>query len=149
MPETPTPPPAPGPKGKKIGRPFVKGDPRTKNGGRPKKSVEWKEAEDALREAIPRLLLLPQNDLKNLLQSNPTGAEILAAKFLTESPAKAVERFLGKMPLPLTGAEGKPLIPEGVIPQLPPINFAGWTEKQIDDFIQATSARASEQKPAA
>lgn len=135
------------PKPRSPGRPFTKGDPRAKKGGRKKKTVEWKEAEDALREAIPRLLLMPKNELSNLLRDNPTGAEVLAAKFLMESPAKAVERFLGKMPLPLTGPEGKPLIPEGSLPLLPPINFAGWDKAQVDAFIAATAARTGGEKP--
>jgi len=129
------------------GKPFTKNDPRRgKSPGRPKKSVEWKDAEEELRTAIPRLLLMEKNDLKKLLESNPTGAEMLAAKYLHEHAVEAVNRFLGKTPNVLTGAEGKPLIPPAAIPILPPIDFSGplWEgeagAKRLDEFIAATAA---------
>lgn len=128
------------PRRKSNGRPFTKGDPRTKLGGRPKKSVKWEEAEQELREALPRVMLMKKHDLSKLLSDNPTGAEMLAAKFLVESPNKAVERFLGKMPQVLTGAEGAPLIPAAPAPIIPPMSFQGWTPAQIDKFIEATAA---------
>lgn len=113
-------------------------------GGRKPKTVQWKDAEDALREALPRLLLMRKNELAKLLQDSPTGAEVLAAKFLMESPKAAVERFLGKMPQALTGAEGKPLIPEGTgaVTILPQLDFDHplWTEARLDAFIAATAA---------
>jgi hypothetical protein len=123
------------------GKPFVKDDPRRgKSSGRPKKSVNWKAAEELLREALPRVLSMERNELRALLESNPTGAEMLAAKFLHEEPTKAVERFLGKMPTVLTGAEGAPLIPAAPAPVLPPLDFTHWTPAQIDKFIERTGA---------
>ena len=98
----------------KGGKKFVKGDPRIQLGGRPKKSVTWKEAEEALREALPRVLLMTKNELQQALSSNPSGAEMIAAKFLHEHVPQTVERFLGKVADVLTGAEGKPLYPAPV-----------------------------------
>ncbi|MES2155381.1 MAG: hypothetical protein V4510_09630 [bacterium] len=124
-----------------AGKPFTKNDPRRAKGGRPKKSVSWKQAEDKLREAIPRLLVMDKNDLHALLASNPTGAEMLAAKYLHEHAVEAVNRFLGKTATVLTGAEGKPLIPTPPPPALPPIDFSGplWTPERLDEFIKATA----------
>lgn len=125
------------------GKPFTgKNDPRIgKNGGRKRKSVAWKDAEETLREALPRVLLMSKNDLQALLQSNPTGAEMLAAKYIHEHVPAAVERFLGKTPSILTGADGEPLIPKPITPALPPISFIGWTPEQLDKFIENTSPK--------
>ena len=106
-------------------------------GGRPKKTVEWRRAENALREAIPRILLMKKDMLQRLLQSNPTGAEMLAAKYIHEHVPAAVDRLLGKTPNELTGQGGKPLITAQ--PVLPAINFTDWTEEQIDRFIEKTA----------
>ncbi len=99
------------------GRPFTKGDPRAekgrKNGGRPKKTVSWKEAEDLLRDALPRVLKMDKNTLAQLIQSNPSGAEMVAAKFIHEHVPQTVERFLGKVPDVLTGADGAPVVSLG------------------------------------
>lgn len=126
------------------GKPFSKGDPRAAKGrgkgGRPKKTVTWKQAETELREAMPRVLLMTKNDLQNMLASNPTGSEMLAAKYIMEHVPDAVNRFLGKTPNVLTGKDGKDLIPKPPTPILPIMSFDGWTPDQIDDFIKATSA---------
>lgn len=114
---------------------FKKGHKGT--GGRPKKSVVWKVAEDALREALPRILLMRKNDLQRLLQSNPSGAEMLAAKYLHEHVPQAVDKFLGKTPSVLIGQRGKP--PITVQPPLPSISFTDWTAEQIDRFIDITA----------
>lgn len=131
------------------GKPFTKGDPRAAKGrsmaGRPRKTVTWKEAEKELREALPRILLMAKNELKALLESNPTGVEMLAAKYLHEHVPAAVDRMLGKTPTPLTGKDGTPLIPK-TIPILPPIEFTGklWEgpagEARLNAFIAATAA---------
>ena len=127
------------------GRPFTKNDPRAAKGrakgGRPKKSVSWKEAENALREAIPRILLMPKDDVAKLLKANPTGAEMLAAKYIHEHATEAVNRFLGRIPSEITGKDGAPLIPDAPAPVLPPMDFTGWKSKQIDKFIEATKAK--------
>lgn len=131
------------PRRRAPGKPFVKDDPRRAKGGRPKKTVAWKEAEDELRATIPRILAMTKNDLETVLKDNPTGYEMLAAKFVVESPKAAVERFLGKMPQVLTGAEGAPLVPAQPAPIIPPMDFKGWKPEQIDKFIEATAAAVS------
>lgn len=104
--------------------------------GRPKKTVKWAEAEAALRAAIPLVMLMTKSQLQKALADDPTGALILAAKFVHESPAKAVERFLGKVPQELTGANGTPLVP----PSAPLVaNFSGWSTQQIEAFVRATA----------
>jgi hypothetical protein len=64
--------------------------------GRPKKSPSWKKAEEAIRDAIPRVLVMRKSDLQRILADNPTGAEMLAAKYVHEHPTECVNRFLGK-----------------------------------------------------
>lgn len=137
-----------------TGRPFTKNDPRAAAGrklaGRKPKSVEWRDAEKALREAIPRLLLMQKNDLQNLLASNPTGVEMLAAKYVMEHIPDTVNRFLGRTPNVLTGKDGEPLIPAPPAPMLPPIDFSKMTEEQLDRFIEATAQanrKAAEPSP--
>ena len=78
------------------GKPFVKGDPRRAKTGRPKKTASWKAAENELRGAIPRVLMMEKNALAALLRDNPTGAEMVAAKLIHEHVPEAVNRFLGK-----------------------------------------------------
>lgn len=129
------------------GRPFKKGV-SGNPGGRKKKSVQWDKAAAALEEALPRVMLMEKNKLQNLLQSNPTGAEMVAAKYIHEHIPDVVNRFLGKTPNVVTGAEGAPLIPAAPAPILPPISFVGWTVEQIDRFIEATMPPAGAQKPA-
>lgn len=107
-------------------------------GGRPVKSPRWKKAEAELREALPRVLLMRKSDLQKLLADNPTGVEMLAAKYVHEHENECVNRFLGKMPTVLTGEDGEPLIPTPPAPPPAPINFTGWTAAQIDRFIEAT-----------
>jgi hypothetical protein len=123
------------------GKPFTKDDPRAAkgraNGGRPKKSVTWKEAEEALREALPRVLLMSKNELQQILASNPTGAEMLAAKYIHEHVPQSVDKFIGKTPVVFTGAEGKPLIPAANAAPLPPIDFSNWSPEMLKDFIAA------------
>ena len=127
---------------------FKKGNSASKGHGPKKKSVTWLEAEELLRAAIPRLLKMPKNELARLLQENPTGAEMVAAKFIHEHAPEVVNRFLGRMPNVLTGAEGAPLMPAAPpAAPLPPISFIGWTAPQIDAFIAATAA-AAKAKPA-
>ena len=123
---------------KVVGKPFTKDDPRRSPGGRPKKTVSWKKAEDKLREAIPRLLLMPKKKREKLIADNPTGAEMLAAKYIEEYTPQAVDRFLGKVPTEFTGKDGSPLIPKASMPILPPMDFSGWKPEQIDRFIAAT-----------
>lgn len=118
------------------GKPFTKGNP---GGGRPKKSVSWKQAEEELRDAMPRILLLPKNELSQLLMDNPTGVEMLAAKYLHEHVSEAVNRFLGKTPHVLTGKDGEPLIPKGALPVLPALDFSSWKPEQVNAFIKATA----------
>lgn len=125
---------------------FVKNDPRRSPGGRPKKTTSWKEAEDALREAIPRILMMEKNALTQLLASNPTGVEMLAAKYIHEHVPQTVDKFLGKTPNVLTGADGKDLIPTPPAPILPPIDFANFKPEQIDSFIAATASAARAKK---
>lgn len=130
------------PRGK--GRPFTKNDPRSAKGrgsGRPKKSVTWKKAETALREAFPRLLMMDDIKLEKFLKSNPTGVEIVAARYIKENLKETVDRFLGKTPNVLTGQDGSPLIPEQKAPVLAPIDFSKWSSKQIDRFIENTKNR--------
>lgn len=119
------------------GRPFTANDPRrllaVGLGGRPKKSVTWKEAEDALREAIPRLLLMSADELKKLLEKNPTGAERLAADYIRENVAAAVDKFLGKTATPITGKEGAPLIPSA-----PLMDVSKFTVDELLKIIEAT-----------
>ncbi len=119
----------------KGGKKFFKGDPRIKLGGRPKKTVSWKEAEDALREAIPRILRMEKNELQKLLASNPTGVEMLAAKYIHEHCTEAVNRFLGKTPevvhSELTGKDGVPL-QSGV----PVIDFGKFEPDEIRKLIK-------------
>jgi hypothetical protein len=67
-------------------------------GGRPSKSTDWKKAEKGLRDAIPRILLMPKADLQKVLTNNPSGIEMLAAKYVHEHPIECVNRFLGKVP---------------------------------------------------
>ena len=128
-------------KKKGRGKPFTENDPRRGTGGRRKKTVSWKKAEDKLREAIPRLLLMTEEKLKKLLTDNPIGAEMLAAKYIEEHIPQAIERFLGKVPSELTGKDGEPLIPKAPAPILPPMDFSNWSPKQIDKFIAATKAK--------
>ena len=123
------------------GKPFTKNDPRSFRGkgvGRPKKSVTWKKAETALREAFPRILLMDEISLLRLLKNNPTGVDIVAARYIKEHLPALVDRFLGKTPNVLTGKDGEPLIPEQKAPVLPPIDFSKWSPKQIDRFIENT-----------
>lgn len=122
------------------GIPFTKNDARRgKSPGRPRKSVSWKAAEDALREAIPRILMLSAADLEAHIKSKPNGADLLAIRYIEENPSEVVNRFLGKVANVLTGEGGKPLIPASIGPQL---SFEGWTATQIDAFITATGKRA-------
>jgi hypothetical protein len=120
------------------GRPFPKGVSGNR-GGRPKKTVTWREAEDALREAIPRLMLMDKKDLKLLLEANPTGAEMLAAKYIHEHPIATVDRMLGKTVTPLSGVDGKPLIPDAPAALVPALDMSKWTERQVDNYIAATA----------
>lgn len=123
------------------GKPFTKGDPRAAMGrnlsGRPKKSVTWKHAEDALREAVPRLLMMEKNALQRLLQANPTGVEMLAAKYIHEHAVEAVNRFLGKITehvkSEVTGKDGAPLMLSA-----PLIDFSKFSPEEIRKLIEAT-----------
>ena len=126
------------------GKPFTKNDPRASKGrgaGRPKKTVTWKKAETALREAFPRILLMDEISLVKLLKSNPTGVEIVAAKYIKEYLPALVDRFLGKTPNVLTGKDGDPLIPEQKVPVLPMLDLSILTKKQLDKFIENTKNR--------
>jgi hypothetical protein len=132
------------PKSKKRGDHLFKKGQSGNPGGRPKKTVTWQQAEDALREALPRVLLMTETERRELIKANPTGAESLAIKFYEEVPARAIERFLGKMAQPLTGANDSPLIPNSsaILPVIAPMDFKGWTKEQVDEFIKATGASA-------
>lgn len=77
-------------------KPFKKGQSGNPSGLR-KKTTAWKNAEEALREALPRILMMEKNKLQILLQSNPNGIEMLAAKYVHEHPIECVNRFLGKI----------------------------------------------------
>lgn len=127
--------------------PFPKGVSGNPGGLKPK-STSWKKAEDLLREALPRLLMMEKNKLQQLIQSNPTGAEMLAAKYLHEHAVEAVNRFLGKPATPLTGADGKDLIPATPAPILPTLDFSGphWTPEALAAFIDATRAAAEKKQ---
>lgn len=95
--------------------------------GRPKKSVTWKKAEHALREALPRLLLMPKDKMREILEANPTGAEVLAALYIREHVVEAVNRFLGKTPDVITGEDGLPLIPAA-----PALDLGKWTPLALE-----------------
>lgn len=124
------------------GVPFTKNDPRRgKSPGRPKKSVTWKQAEEALREALPRMIMLTDKERAALVKAGATGAELLAMRYIDEETAETVDRFLGKTPKVLTGANGAPLIPKPVGALLPLMSFEGWTPAQIDRFIESTKPK--------
>jgi hypothetical protein len=132
---------------KPRGRPFTGiNDPRRgKSPGRPRKTVEWKEAEEHLRSTIPLLLMMTEKDLREFIKGEITVGERLAIDYIRESPVEAINRMLGKIPTPLTGAEGKPLIPNpvpAVNVNLPAIDFSApmWTAERLDQFIMATAA---------
>jgi hypothetical protein len=118
-------------------KPFKKGQSGNPKGG-PKKTTSWKEAEDLLRDAIPRLIKMDKNELAELLKSNPTGAEMLAAKYIHEHAVEAVNRFLGKTPETIksevTGKDGAPLLAGGV----PVIDFSKFSPDKIRALIEAT-----------
>lgn len=103
-------------------------------GGRPKKTVTWKQAEKALREALPRLLLMPASELGLLLGKDPTGAEKLAADYINENVSAAVDKFLGKTPKQITGKDGEPLIPPPKIP----MDLSRFTIDELLKLIEAT-----------
>jgi hypothetical protein len=105
--------------------------------GLKKKTVTWKAAEDLLRTALPRIMLMTEEELKKFLKDSPKGAEMLALKYVREYPTKCVDRFLGKVADVLTGADGMPLIPSPPQPVLPPMDFSGWTPDQVERFIIA------------
>ena len=139
-----------GPRKMPKGRLFKKGQSGNPSGKR-KNSTSWKEAEEALREAIPRLMNMEQNELKLLLQSNPKGYEVLAAKYIVEHVPQTVERFLGKTPTQITGKDGEPLMPKPAAPILPVFDFTGplWTGDRLDAFIEATAKAIKKPTPAA
>lgn len=116
-------------------RPYKKGQSGNPSGGK-KKTTSWKEAEDLLRDAIPRLLKMEKNALANLLRSNPNGAEMLAAKYIHEHAVEAVNRFLGKTPdkvqAEMTGKDGAPLNPPALI------DFSKLTADELIKLIEAT-----------
>lgn len=132
---------------KPRGKPFTgKDDPRRgKSPGRPRKTVEWKEAEDELRAAIPRLLMMSKAELTALVKAGLSMIDELAVTYIREHPVETVNRFLGKTALPLTGGDGKPLIPPApaVNVNLPAIDFTGplWTPEALAKFIDATAKR--------
>ncbi|MEK7859300.1 MAG: hypothetical protein AAB320_09190 [Elusimicrobiota bacterium] len=106
-------------------------------GGRPRKTPEWRRAEEALREAIPRIMAMKKNALQQLLANNPIGVEMIAARYLHECVPQVVDRFLGKTPVAVSGKDDQALIPD--CPATPPasIDFAGWTSEMVDKFIEA------------
>lgn len=65
--------------------------------GRPKKSTNWRKAEDVLREAIPRLLLMTRSEIAKEMAAEPNGAIMLAHRYVEEHTVEAVNRFLGKV----------------------------------------------------
>lgn len=118
--------------------PFKKGT-SGNPGGRAKKTVTWKEAEAALREAVPRLLLLTTAELTALWRSpEATGAEKLAMTYIREHAVEAVNRFLGKVTDSfkgeLTGKDGAPLHAAAA----PLIDFSKFTPEAIRALIEAT-----------
>lgn len=82
-------------------------------GGRKPKSVHWKQAEEALREALPRILMMKKSALQKLLANDPTGVEMLAYKYVLEHETETVNRFLGKTPdninAEIGGRDGSPI----------------------------------------
>ena len=122
------------------GKPFTKGDPRIAQGhkvaGRKKTPPEWKEMADELRLTIVRLLSLEKNDLTLLLQSNPTGVEMLAAKYIHENAVEAVNRFLGKVEdrikQELTGKDGASFNPPALL------DLSKLTPEELLKLIEAT-----------
>ena len=126
------------PGGKRLAKyRFKKGKSGNPSGG-PKKTTSWKEAEGLLRDAIPRLIKMDKNTLAELLKSNPTGAEMLAAKYIHEHAVEAVNRFLGKTPetikAEVTGKDGAPLVPAAQ----PLIDFSKFSPEKIRALIEAT-----------
>lgn len=124
---------------------FIKNDPRIKLGhglaGRKKTPPEWKEMAEEMRLTIVRLLALEKNALQDLLKANPTGVEMVAAKYIHEHPIETVNRFLGKSPdivkAELTGADGKPLIPDSEA-------FKALTTQQLLALIELTNQKTPE-----
>lgn len=131
---------------KPRGKPFTKDDPRRgKSPGRPRKTVEWKTAEDELRAALPRLMMMSAKELKDLVKNGLSVVDELAIAYIREHPVEAVNRFIGKPATPLTGADGKPLIPPAapaVNVNLPAMDFSSplWTPEALAKFIDATAA---------
>lgn len=93
---------------------------------------------DELRLTIVRLLAMEKNDLTELLKGNPTGVEMLAAKYIHENAVEAVNRFLGKVTEKfsgeLTGKDGAPLVPTSA----PVIDFSKFKPDEIRKIIEAT-----------
>lgn len=83
---------------------------------------------------------MERSELTALLQGKPTGAEMLAAKYLHEYVPQSIERFLGKVKdvvqSEVTGANGEPLIPAATI------SLAGLNKADLGRFIAAAEARA-------
>lgn len=135
------------------GKPFTKNDPRRQNskGGRPRKTVTWKEAEDTLRAAVPELLLMTEAEITATMKDPKTVlAYSLAYKYINEEPKAAVDKFLGKTPTVFMGPNGAPLVPTpGPGVGLPPIDFKNWSPKQIDKYLELLAPAKVSGAPAA
>ena len=105
-------------------------------GGRPPKTVTWKEAEVATREAVAHVMLMTDAEVKTLQSSKTTvEAERLALAYIREHPVETINRFLGKTPDVImsepTGKDGDKLMLEYVMGIL--------TTEQLERLIEATN----------
>ncbi len=73
------------------------------------------------------------DELQRVLKENPTGAERLAADYIREHVAAAVDKFLGKTPTQITGKDGAPLMPAA-----PAMDFSRYTSEELLKLIEAT-----------
>jgi hypothetical protein len=95
---------------------------------------------ETLRLAIVRILSMDKEGVRVLLSGNPTGAEMLAAKYVHEHPTEAVNRFLGKTPdvikSELTGKDGAPLVPAKKV------DLSDLSDEKLDKLIAAAATAA-------
>jgi hypothetical protein len=112
--------------------------PGNKGGGRPKITLNEKNARAAVLEALWQFAQMTKDELQTILKNNPTGAQVLAGHAILgdKHVSEALNRLLGKVrdALDLTSA-GAPLGPTA-----PPIviNCADIPEEKLKLLIAAT-----------